>query len=201
MDWSKGCDSVNIPLKSGNKSHKISLFYFKFNKLPNFALKNSLVLKVLFLYFCVGLFLRWDYGRWSASFAFIGSWVLGRVLWGINGANISYTMKYAKCTIISPYTLQNLLILLISLERPWWVPTKACMAHFLGKISPSGDPKKRGLPLLQRMFLYKMAQFTMFWGEKKLNLPRLDHIFRMSWDYYSRVPKYCLLHSLSWKLG
>jgi hypothetical protein len=158
MDWRKGCNSINIPLKSGNKSNKISLFYFKFNKVPNFAPKKSLVLRVLILYFCVSLFLRWDYGWWSANLAFTGSRVLSRVLWGIDGANISYTTKYAKYTIISPYTLQNLLILLISLESPWWVPTKARMTHFLGKISQSGDHKKRGLPLLQRIFLHKMAQ-------------------------------------------
>jgi len=144
MDWSKGCDSINIPLKSGNKSHKISLFYFKFKKVPNFAPKKSLVLRVLILYCCLGLFLRWDYGWWSASFSFIGSWVLRRVPWGINGANISYSMKHAKYTIISPYTLQNLLVLLISLEGPWWVPTKECMAHFLGKISPPADQKNKG---------------------------------------------------------
>jgi hypothetical protein len=38
-------------LKSGNKSHKISLFYFKFTKVPNFAPRKSLVLGVLLLYF------------------------------------------------------------------------------------------------------------------------------------------------------
>jgi hypothetical protein len=144
MNWSKGCDSINIPLKFGHKRHKISLFYFKFKKVPNFAPKKSLVLRVLILYFCAGLFLRWDYGWWSASLAFIGSWVLRRVLWGVNGANISYIMKHAKYIIISQYTLQNLLVPLISLESPRWVPTKECMAHFLGKISPSGHQKMKG---------------------------------------------------------
>jgi hypothetical protein len=178
MDWSKGCDSINIPLKSGIKSHKISLCYFKFKKVPNFAPKKSLVLRILILHFCVGLFLRWDYGWWSASFTFIGSWVLRRVLWGINGANISYTMKYAKYTIISPYTLQNLLILLIPLESPWWVPTKECMAHFLGKVSPSAGHKKRGTTTpTQDSFIKIDTKSRCFEKKKKLNLPHLDHIF------------------------
>jgi hypothetical protein len=152
MDWSKGCDSINIPLKSGNKSHKISLFYFKFKKVPNFAPKKSLVLRVLILYCCLGLFLRWDYGWWSASLAFIGSWVLRRVLWGINGANISYSMKHAKYTIISPYTLQLL--------YSWYhwkaldeYPLKNAWPIFWAKFPHLVTKKTRGLPLLQRILL------------------------------------------------
>jgi len=182
MDSSKGCDSRNIP-KSGNKHHKISLFYFKLKKVPNFAPKKSLVLRVLILYFCLGLFLRWDYGRWSASFTFICSWVLRRVLWGINGANISYTMKHAKYTIISPYTRQNLLVLLISVESPWWVSTKKCMAHFLGKISPSGDQNKKGTTTPEDSFIKNGTKSPCF-EEKKSWICHLETIsFRMSPQY------------------
>jgi hypothetical protein len=52
------------------------------------------------------------------------------------------------------------------------------MAHFLGKFSPSGHQNKKGTTTpTEDSFIKNGSKVTMFRGEKKLNLPPLDHIF------------------------
>ncbi len=83
--------------KSGDKSHKISLLYFKFTKGPN---------------------------MWNAL----------------------------------SHHLRTIVVLLKSLESPWWVPAKEWVAPF-GQNFPIWWPKKKGgQPILQRISLIMMAQ-------------------------------------------